>query len=88
MTLKRYGRFAPLLVSTIPEATDCSGLNGDAALGFLFHEIGGGLTIVNFTDFVNFTSESLRIRSVVVVLQRPRGRRYRCFYREKGLTLL
>ncbi|MEY4242691.1 MAG: hypothetical protein RLZZ245_276 [Verrucomicrobiota bacterium] len=41
----------------LPEASCGGGLDGDAALGFLFHEVHGGCAIVNFADFVNFAGE-------------------------------
>ena len=47
----------PLCVTTFPETTGSSGLNSNTALLLLFHEVGGGFTIVNFTDFVGFTRE-------------------------------
>jgi hypothetical protein len=40
-----------------PEAADSSGLNGNTALGFLFHEVGGGLTLVYFTQLVDTAGE-------------------------------
>ena len=45
----------PLLVTALPKTTGSSRLNGNTTLLLLFHEIGGGFTIVNFTDFVGFT---------------------------------
>ena len=46
----------PLLVA-LPETTGSSRLNGNTTLLLLFHEIGGGFTIVNFTDFVDLPVE-------------------------------
>ncbi len=40
-----------------PEAADSSGLNGNPALGFLFHEVGSGLTLVYFTQLVDTAGE-------------------------------
>jgi hypothetical protein len=36
-----------------PEAADSSGLDGDAALSFLHHEVSGGFTFVYFADLVD-----------------------------------
>lgn len=36
-----------------PEATYRCRLDGNSALGFLIHEVGGGLTVVGFTGFVD-----------------------------------
>jgi hypothetical protein len=41
----------------VPLATGCRRLNGDAALPLLIHEVGGSLTIVHFTDLVDFSGE-------------------------------
>ena len=41
----------------VPEAGGGSGLNGDPALCFLFHEVRRCCAFVNFTDFVDFTGE-------------------------------
>jgi hypothetical protein len=41
----------------VPETGRGRRLNGNSTLGFLFHEVGGGLTIVDLTRFVNFTGE-------------------------------
>ncbi len=40
-----------------PEAADSRRLNGNTALGFLFHKVGSGLTFVNLTDLVDFTGQ-------------------------------
>ncbi len=40
-----------------PEAGGGGGLDGDAALGFLFHEVHGRCAIVNFTDLVDLAGE-------------------------------
>ena len=40
-----------------PEAADGCGLNGNTALGFLIHEVGGGFALVNLTQLVNFAGE-------------------------------
>jgi len=42
---------------TIPEARRRGGLNRDAALLLLLHEIGGGRTIVHLADFVDLAGE-------------------------------
>ena len=42
---------------SLPEAGGGGGLDGDAALGFLFHEVHGGCAIVNFPDFVDLAGE-------------------------------
>src|SRR5690606_16001161 len=41
----------------LPEAGGGGGLNGDAALSFLRHEVHGGLALVHFAELVNFTGE-------------------------------
>ena len=41
----------------LPEAGGGGGLDGDAALGFLFHEVHGGGAVVHFTDFVDLAGE-------------------------------
>jgi hypothetical protein len=40
-----------------PETADSRRLNGNTALGFLFHKISSGFTFVNLTDFVDFTGK-------------------------------
>ena len=40
-----------------PEAGGGGGLDGDAALGFLFHEVHGGGTVVDLADFVDLAGE-------------------------------
>ncbi len=40
-----------------PETSRRSRLNGNTALSFLFHKIGGGFAIMNFTGFVNFAGQ-------------------------------
>jgi hypothetical protein len=41
----------------VPFTGSRSRLNGNAALGFLFHEVSRGLTIVHFTGLVNLASQ-------------------------------
>jgi hypothetical protein len=41
----------------VPLAGGGGRLDGDAALAFLVHEVGGGLTFVNLTGFVDFTGQ-------------------------------
>jgi hypothetical protein len=41
----------------VPLTAGSSRLNGDAALLFLFHEVGGGFTVMYFTGFVNFAGQ-------------------------------
>jgi hypothetical protein len=41
----------------VPLATGCRGLDSNAALLFLIHEVGGGCTVVHFTNFVNLAGE-------------------------------
>ena len=41
----------------LPEASGGGGLDGDAALGFLFHEVHGGCAVVYFADFVDLAGE-------------------------------
>ncbi|BFM38308.1 hypothetical protein OLK001_02340 [Synechocystis sp. LKSZ1] len=42
---------------TFPETTGGSGLNGNTALLLLLHEVCGGGTFVNLTDFVDFSRQ-------------------------------
>ena len=42
---------------SVPEAGGCGGLDGDAAFGFLLHEVHGGGAVVDLADFVNFAGE-------------------------------
>ena len=41
----------------VPETSGRGRLNGNSTLSFLLHEIGGGLTIVDLTRFVNLSGE-------------------------------
>jgi hypothetical protein len=40
-----------------PEAGRCSGLNGNASLLLLIHEVSCCCTVVNFAGFMNFSGE-------------------------------
>jgi hypothetical protein len=40
-----------------PKASGGGGLNGDTALGLLFHEVHGGCAVVDLADFVDLTGE-------------------------------
>ena len=51
----------------IPEASGGSGLNGNAALCLLLHEVGGGFSVMDLTRFVNFTGELENSLGVVVL---------------------
>jgi hypothetical protein len=51
------GRVDDVELVIFPEAGGGSRLNGDAALGLLFHEVHGGCAVVNLTDFVDLAGE-------------------------------
>jgi hypothetical protein len=40
-----------------PETSGRGGLDGDAALLFLVHEVGSGRAVVNFAQFMNFSGK-------------------------------
>ena len=51
------GRIDDVQTMSVPLATGRSGLDSNAALLLLVHEVGGSRAIVHFTDFVNLAGE-------------------------------